>query len=168
MENIEWFYRPSEQRKKNNRFTRFILGLSFHTSGIVYYFVYNNQKNEAVSNSNSFGIILIVVYVIGLLVWWLFLNRFMKISDKFYSISDNTLEIKLANNKTKKYEIDKYESFSENARTYNPQQADSKLLEEKFLYLGKTGSTTPLMLEVNNPDFDRVKVALRQRLKEIS
>ena len=167
MSSVQWFYRPSEQRKKGSKMLRVIMGTVFHLSGLVYYIVYLNNDNPD-TNKQVFGISLAMAYIGGILAVWLILNKTLMVKEKRYSLMGDDIEIKdMKNNKTKKHNIGGYQSFSENIRVYNPQQPDSRLKEEKLLYLGKEGSTTPLRIEVNNEDVDRVKEVLKERFKEL-
>lgn len=170
METIEWFYRPSQQRKKSSKIIRIILGIVFHLSFLFFYFRYKLENSSGEMDTQML-IMMGVMYLIGVLAFWLFLNRVLTVRERMYTIIDNILEIKEQNKKSKSLDLAKYDSFSSNIGAYSQDRAASKLTEETFIYLGMSDNKEArkpwFMLEVNNEDLDRVKEALRQRLKEI-
>lgn len=170
METIEWLYRPSQQRKKSSKIIRIILGAAFHLSFLFFYFRYKLENSFGEMNTKML-IMIGVMYLIGILVFWLFLNRVLTVRERMYTIVDNTLEIKEQNKKPKSLDLAKFDSFSSNVQAHSKDRAVSKLKEETFIYLGTPGNEEAgkpwFVLEVNNQDVDRVKEALRQRLKEV-
>ena len=167
MESIQWFYRPSEQRKKRSLLIRIILGFAFHVSGIVYYFVYIDNNDPDI-NRQVFGTMLIIGYIIELLVFYLFLNKILTVQEKEYSLVDDNVEVKnIKNNKTKKHDIKKYETFSKNINVYDYRKTSQELSQEKIFYIGNPKSSKVVTLEINNEDVDRVRNILKERLREV-
>ncbi len=166
MDSIQWFYRPSEKIKKTSKLLRTIVGSVLHASFIFYYIRYQVEVSEKGPNDN-FAIMMGLAYITGVLAFWLFINRVMKPKEKMYAISDNFLEIKQNNGKSKKIDLGKYKSFSTNIRVYTKDRVDSQPQDEKFIYIGKESSKAFLTIEANNQDVDKVKKALKERLKEL-
>ena len=105
MSSVQWFYRPSEQRKKGSKMLRVIMGTVFHLSGLVYYIVYLNNDNPD-TNKQVFGISLAMAYIGGILAFWLILNKTLMVKEKRYSLMGDDIEIKDAKLKNGLLEIE--------------------------------------------------------------
>ncbi len=135
MNTIQWKLESTPERIKAANLVRYLLGFAMHISGLIYaLIVYFNFQSNGKIDSN-FAKILLAVYVIQLLIWYLFLNNFLKFKEKIYTISDMGIEIQeLKSGKVKKYSWEIIKSFSKKSNAYDKEY---KIVERNdVLYVG--------------------------------
>lgn len=167
MNSIQWHYQPSPEELKKSKLVPRILGISFHSSGLIYALVYylEGMKNTV------FAVMLGILYAVGLIFWHLYLKKHIGLHAEEVDINDERIRIfDLDLGKEKNYNWSDLRSFSYDVNVYMAKDLPRVPKKEdplyKFFYLGyKKDDFIPL--RVPNSLAQEFESALKERLEEI-
>lgn len=165
---IQWVYQPTAKEISNSKRTQKLLGWSFHFSGVVYFLVYYFGENK----SNIFAIILAILYIIGLLVWHLYLKYTFVLKNKSFDIDDRRIKItEFDKNKIIRYKWEDLKSFSTSIMAYldkdMPYVEMPDIKPEKFFYVGISKNDF-ITLRVPEKYITQVQELLKSRLERVN
>lgn len=166
MNSIQWHYQPTPEEIKKASLVPKLLSFAYHFSGVIYFFIYYFENRDT-----TFGIILTIVYIAGLLQWHLFLKKTMKLRSITFELNEESIGANLVDaNKSYRYSWDEIKSFSKNKLKYQEARADFIVGpagdERKYIYL-KKAKNGKVDLIIPNNKYEEVYEALKNRLEEI-
>jgi hypothetical protein len=157
MESIKWHFMATPERvEKLNRTKRF-MKILFHYIGILYLII-------LIFDSFTFGLTvqLVFVYIVGLAIWYLFLEKVLVFGEKIYTLTDQGFEVfEIRSNITNKYKWDEFKSFSKGIDKLVSISSDLN-----FYLLRKVGQDIRIVIEVDKNYVERVYNFIKTKLPE--